>query len=40
MSFCDKVSGLVDEGEAVDGASGDFSKAFDTISPGVLLAYS
>ncbi|KAK4822017.1 hypothetical protein QYF61_006865 [Mycteria americana] len=37
ISFCDKVTHLVDEGKAVDVAYLDFSKAFDTISHSILL---
>ena len=36
-SFYDKVTRLVDEGKAVDGVSLDFSKAFDSVSHGILL---
>ncbi|KAK4831354.1 hypothetical protein QYF61_017485 [Mycteria americana] len=37
MSFCDKVTHLVDEGKAVDVVYLDFSKAFDTVSHRILL---
>ncbi|GAB0205387.1 mitochondrial enolase superfamily member 1 [Grus japonensis] len=38
ISFYDKVTtSLVDEGKAVDAASLDFSKTFDTISHSILL---
>ncbi|KAK4821563.1 hypothetical protein QYF61_022223, partial [Mycteria americana] len=37
ISFYDKVTCLVDEGKAVDVVYLDFSKAFDTISPSILL---
>ncbi|KAK4825273.1 hypothetical protein QYF61_026074 [Mycteria americana] len=37
ISFYDKVTRLVDEGKAVDVAYLDFSKAFDTVSHGILL---
>ncbi|KAK4830258.1 hypothetical protein QYF61_009351 [Mycteria americana] len=37
ISFCDKVTHLVDEGKAVDDVSLDFTKAFDTISHSILL---
>ena len=37
ISFYDKVTHLVDEGKAVDVVYLDFSKAFDTISHGILL---
>ncbi|PKU27926.1 rna-directed dna polymerase from mobile element jockey-like [Limosa lapponica baueri] len=38
MSFCDKVTCLVDERKAVDVVYlVDFSKAFDTVSHGILL---
>ncbi|GAB0202783.1 mitochondrial enolase superfamily member 1 [Grus japonensis] len=37
ISFYDKVTHLVDEGEAVDVVCLDFSKAFDTISHSILL---
>ncbi|KAK4826714.1 hypothetical protein QYF61_010929 [Mycteria americana] len=35
--FYDKVTHLVDEGEAVDVVYSDFSKAFDTVSHSILL---
>ncbi|KAK4823439.1 LOW QUALITY PROTEIN: hypothetical protein QYF61_002125 [Mycteria americana] len=37
ISFCDKVTHLVDEGKAVDIVYLDFSKAFDTVSHSFLL---
>ncbi|GAB0205546.1 hypothetical protein GRJ2_003020200 [Grus japonensis] len=37
ISFYDKVTCLVDEGNAVDAVCVDFSKAFDTISHSILL---
>ncbi|KAK4820905.1 hypothetical protein QYF61_008137 [Mycteria americana] len=37
ISFYDKVTRLVDEGKAVDVVYLDFSKAFDTVSPSILL---
>ncbi|GAB0177838.1 mitochondrial enolase superfamily member 1 [Grus japonensis] len=37
ISFCDKVTCLVDEGKAVDVVYLDFSKAFDTVSHNILL---
>ncbi|GAB0184011.1 mitochondrial enolase superfamily member 1 [Grus japonensis] len=37
ISFCDKMTCLVDERKAVDVVYLDFSKAFDTISHGILL---
>ncbi|KAK4826568.1 LOW QUALITY PROTEIN: hypothetical protein QYF61_010203 [Mycteria americana] len=37
ISFCDKVTRLVDEGKAVDVVCLDFSKAFDTMSHSILL---
>ncbi|KAK4832250.1 hypothetical protein QYF61_021602 [Mycteria americana] len=37
ISFCDKLTRLVDEGEAVDVVYLGFSKAFDTVSHSILL---
>lgn len=37
ISFCDKGTGLVHEGEAVHVVCLDFSKAFDTVSYSILL---
>ncbi|KAK4806776.1 hypothetical protein QYF61_005572 [Mycteria americana] len=37
ISFCDEVTGLVDEGRAVDIDYLDFRKAFDTVSHKILL---
>ena len=37
ISFYDWVTRLVHEGKAVDVVYVDFSKAFDTISHGILL---
>ena len=36
ISFCDKVTHLVDEGKAVDVVYLDFSKAFDTVPYNIL----
>ncbi|KAK4815150.1 hypothetical protein QYF61_017591 [Mycteria americana] len=37
ISFCDKVTRLVDEGKAVDVVYLDFSKAFDIVSHSIVL---
>ena len=37
ISFYNKVTHLVDEGKAVDGVFLDFSKAFGTVPPSILL---
>ena len=37
ISFCDKVTRLVDEGKAVDVVYLDFSKAFDTVTHNILV---
>ena len=37
ISFCDKVTLLADEGEAMDVVYLDFSKDLDTISRSILL---
>ena len=37
ISFYDKVTRLVDEGQAVDVVYLDFSKAFDTVPPNILM---
>jgi len=37
ISFCDKMTCLVDEGKAVDVACLEFIKAFDTVSHSILL---
>ena len=37
ISFYDRVTRLADEGKAVDVTYLDFSKAFDTVSHGILL---
>ena len=37
ISFYDKVTCLVDEGQAVDVVYLDFSKAFDTVTHNILV---
>lgn len=37
ISFCDKVTRLVDEGQAIDVVYLDFSKAFDTVPHNILV---
>ena len=37
ISFYDKVTRLVDEGQAVDAVYLDFSKAFDTVPCNILV---
>ena len=37
ISFSDKMTGLVDEGKAVDVVYLGFSKTFDTVSHSILL---
>ena len=37
ISFCDKVTRLVDEGQAVDVVYLNFSKAFDTVLHNILM---
>jgi len=37
MSFYEKVTCLMGEGQAVDVASLDFGKAFDSVPHGVLV---
>ena len=37
ISFYDKVTRLVDEGQAVDVVYLDFSKAFDTVPHNILM---
>ena len=37
ISFYDKVTHLVDEGQAVDVVYLDFSKAFDTVPHNILM---
>ncbi|CAM5138930.1 unnamed protein product [Eretmochelys imbricata] len=36
IAFCDKITGSVDEGKAVDVLFLDFNKAFDTVSHSIL----
>ncbi|CAM4479178.1 unnamed protein product [Caretta caretta] len=38
ISFCDEITGSVDEGKAVDVLFLDFSKAFDPVSHGILAS--
>lgn len=37
ISFFDQVTHLMDEGKAVDVVCQDFSKAFDSVSHGIIL---
>ena len=37
ISFCDKVTRLVNEGKAVDVVYLDFSKAFDSVPHNILV---
>ena len=37
VSFCEEVTGLVDEGRVVDIVYLDSSRAFDTVSHKILL---
>ncbi|KAK4810486.1 hypothetical protein QYF61_004266 [Mycteria americana] len=37
ITFCDEMTGLVDEGRAVDIAYLDFRKAFDSVSHSILI---